>query len=106
MPVVDEANWQFVNRDLAARRHNETAFIELDSFMRLPQINDFVGLKEDLPNQQLRAGDTGMVCSIWFLPNATYEVEFQGGNLIDPTRVLLASNQFRLLEKSILQGKN
>ena len=77
-----------------------------NSSMRSPETNDLVGLMKDLPHQQLHAGDTGVVCSIWFMPNPIYEVEFQGVEPIDPARVLLASKQIQLIERSVLQGKN
>jgi len=76
------------------------------SSIRLPATDDLIGLTEDLPNQQLHAGDTGVVCSIWFMPDPTYEVEFHGVDPIDSIRVLLASTQFQLIEGSVLHGKN
>jgi len=50
--------------------------------MRLPHIDDYVRLTQDLPELSLRQGAVGVVCSTWFSPHTRYEVQFtevQGG---------------------------
>ena len=48
-------------------------------------------------------GDTGVVCSTWFNPNPVYEVEFRPAQEPMHIRVLIVSDRFRLIEKSVLQ---
>lgn len=55
-------------------------------------VDDHVRLTEDVPELSLHRGDVGTVCSIWFSPGDTYEVEFgEPGHtrrcLVSPDRV-------------------
>lgn len=52
-----------------------------------------VRLKHDLPDLNLRSGDEGVVCSIWFAPWDAYEVEFEPQGLGCKTRALLLECQ-------------
>jgi hypothetical protein len=40
------------------------------------EVNDRVQLTHDVPELGLHRGDQGLVCSTWFWPTETYEVEF------------------------------
>lgn len=44
--------------------------------MRLPEIDDVVRIRLDLPELALHRGDVGIVRSKWFAPSFAYEVEF------------------------------
>ena len=63
--------------------------------MRQPCVNDWVRLTTDVPELQLKQGDVGVVCSTWFSPNETYEVEFAPG-LDGNTRALLLAEQLQV----------
>ncbi|HMO26422.1 MAG TPA: DUF4926 domain-containing protein [Tepidisphaeraceae bacterium] len=45
--------------------------------MRLPEVNDIVRIRADLPDLQLHRGDSGVVRSLWCSPRTAYEVEFR-----------------------------
>jgi hypothetical protein len=45
--------------------------------MRLPDIDDVVRIRLDIPELALHRGDVGVVRSKWFAPSIAYEVEFQ-----------------------------
>lgn len=45
--------------------------------MRLPDIDDVVRIKLDIPELALHRGDVGVVRSTWFAPSIAFEVEFQ-----------------------------
>jgi hypothetical protein len=44
--------------------------------MKLLINNERVRLEVDLPERRLHRGAVGVICSTWFAPNTTYEVEF------------------------------
>ena len=64
--------------------------------MRQPHVDDLVRLTQDIPELQLRQGDVGVVCSTWFSPSETYEVEFVPPGLNEQTRALLLADQLQL----------
>ncbi len=41
------------------------------------QVDQRVQLAQDIPELGLHCGDAGIVCSTWFSPATTYEVEFR-----------------------------
>lgn len=61
--------------------------------LAMPQIDDTVRLTSDLPDLWLRRGMLGVIRSVWFAPNAVYEVEFEPTGLNCPTRALLLDEQ-------------
>jgi len=61
-----------------------------------PQIDDTVSLTSDLPELWLPRGSRGIVRSIWFSPEAVYEVEFDGLGLDYRTRALILQEQIEL----------
>ena len=67
--------------------------------MRQPQVDDRVLLIQDIPEQLLRQGSVGVVCSKWFSPSDAYEVEFRGKSADDRTRVLLDARQVKLQDQ-------
>ena len=69
--------------------------------MREPQIEDSVELIEDHMEGGLHAGSTGVVCSVWFMPNPMYELEFQPENQDIRVRAFLSSDHFRIVEKPV-----
>jgi hypothetical protein len=75
--------------------------------MRQPHVDDLVRLTQDIPERQLKQGDVGVVCSTWFSPNETYEVEFYPAGLNGITRALLLADQLQVeeqLNQSALQA--
>jgi Domain of unknown function (DUF4926) len=67
--------------------------------MRQPHVDDLVRLTRDIPELQLKQGDVGIVCSTWFAPNETYEVEFCPTGLNCNTRALLLAEQLQVEEQ-------
>lgn len=60
--------------------------------MKCPQIDSRVRLVHDVPDLGLTRGAVGVVCSTWFAPALTYEVEFPC-NDHSLVRVLLGAEQ-------------
>lgn len=59
-----------------------------------PRVGDRVRLKSGVAELNLRRGDRGCICSIWFVTTFPYyEVEFESGQSIERPRALLAGNQ-------------
>jgi hypothetical protein len=55
-------------------------------------VDERVRLKTAVPELGLRTGDEGLVCSIWFAPARSFEVEF--GTLdFGPIRVLVGEEE-------------
>lgn len=59
-----------------------------------------VRLLTDMPEHFLSTGSIGTVCSRWFLPEPTLEVEFPCELTGEPTRVLLAQSQVVSIDTS------
>lgn len=66
--------------------------------MRQPRIDDSVRLTQDIPELALTRGEVGVVCSTWFAPWVTYEVEFHHIGYDCQTRTLLRPEQVELDE--------
>ncbi len=66
--------------------------------MRHLHVNDYVRLRQDLPNLYLSRGEIGVVRSTWFAPDVAYEVEFHPVGLSHETRALLLAEQVELEE--------
>jgi Domain of unknown function (DUF4926) len=45
--------------------------------MKEIKVDELVQLTQDMPELGLHRGEMGRVCSTWFAPTTTYEVEFQ-----------------------------
>jgi uncharacterized protein DUF4926 len=71
--------------------------------MREPCTDDLVRLTRDLPELSLSRGELGVVRSIWFAPNAAFEVEF--GRNEHLTRVLLLPDQVEIEESMTSPGQ-
>jgi hypothetical protein len=56
---------------------------------------EFVRLKEDIPELGLHTGERGIICSTWFQPSPAYEVEFQPSGFSYRTRALLLASQIQ-----------
>lgn len=70
--------------------------------MRLPNIDDIVRIRSDLPEIAVHRGDLGVVRSTWFAPTIAYEVEFYRDDDTRPTtRALLLAEQIELSEDSL-----
>ena len=61
--------------------------------MRQPRVDDFVRLRQDIPELSLSRGEIGVVRSTWFAPAVAYEVEFQRIGHDYQTRALLQPEQ-------------
>lgn len=61
-------------------------------------LNERVLLKTPIPELGLRGGESGYVCSMWFSPSTTYEVEFEQPGLACPIRALLLESQIGVVE--------
>lgn len=61
--------------------------------MRLPHIDDYVRLTQDVPELSLERGAVGVVCSTWFSPQTRYEVRFTRADNGGETRALLRPEQ-------------
>lgn len=66
--------------------------------MRHLHVDDYVRLRQDVPNLSLQRGTIGVVRSTWFAPQVAYEVEFHPVGLSHETRALLAEEQLELEE--------
>lgn len=66
--------------------------------MKHLHVNDYVRLRQDLPNLYLSRGEVGVVRSTWFAPHVAYEVEFHPVGLSHETRALLMAEQVELEE--------
>ena len=73
--------------------------------MRTPQIDDFVRLKQDVPELLLTRGEVGVVRSTWFAPTVAYEVEFHKIGHDYQTRALLLAEQVQVEEGSLLPSE-
>lgn len=58
-------------------------------------IDDYVRLRNDLPDLDLQRGTIGVVRSTWFAPQITYEVEFHQIGLTHQTRALVTEEQLQ-----------
>jgi hypothetical protein len=67
--------------------------------MRKPHVDDRVRLTTDVPELSLHRGDVGVVRSIWFAPDDSYEVEFQTNQSGVPARCLLPPRQIELQDE-------
>ena len=83
--------------------------------MRRPHVDDYVRLRQDIPELSLRSGQVGVVRSTWFAPSVAYEVEFHRPPGADATlgaagpdggagktRALLLAEQVEVEEGSLL----
>ncbi len=70
--------------------------------MRIPKVDDFVRLRQDVPQWALSRGEVGVVRSTWFSPNKAYEVEFHVIGAEQRTRVLLPEDQLEVEDGSLL----
>lgn len=61
-------------------------------------VDDYVRLKQDIPDLFLCRGEIGIVRSKWFAPRVAYEVEFHPIGLSHETRALLMEEQVELEE--------
>jgi hypothetical protein len=64
--------------------------------MRQPRVDDFVRLRQDIPELSLSRGEVGVVRSTWFAPAVAYEVEFQRIGHDYQTRALLQAEQVEI----------
>jgi hypothetical protein len=70
--------------------------------MRPPHIDDYVRLRQDIPELSLMRGEIGVVRSTWFAPMTAYEVEFQPAGQGCQTRCLLQPEQVEVEEGELL----
>lgn len=61
-------------------------------------VDRHVQLAQDIPELGLHRGDAGLVCSTWFSPDLTYQVEFQRKMPECWIRALLMSTQLTRLD--------
>ena len=52
-------------------------------------VDALVRVRHDVPQIGVRGGETGVVQSRWFAPDDAYEIEFHGGGIGLPLRVIL-----------------
>jgi hypothetical protein len=71
--------------------------------MRRPHVDDFVRLRQDIPELSLNRGEVGVVRSTWFAPTVAYEVEFHQIGHDYQTRALLLGDQLEVEEGSLFQ---
>jgi Domain of unknown function (DUF4926) len=71
--------------------------------MRKPHIDDFVRLRNDIPELCLHRGDVGVVRSTWFAPTVAYEVEFHPIGVDNETRALLLAEQVEIEEGPLFE---
>ncbi len=74
----------------------------MEDTMRLPHVDDFVRLTQDIPELALIRGEVGVVRSTWFAPSIAYEVEFHPIGLDHATRALLLADQVQVEEGALL----
>jgi hypothetical protein len=60
------------------------------------RVSDVVRVIHDVPQVGLRGGEIGVVQSLWFEPDQAYEVEFHGGGIGLPLRVILYGDALSL----------
>jgi hypothetical protein len=66
-------------------------------------IEDRVRLKAAIPQLGLHPGDEGLVCSVWFSPDKTFEVEF--GRLdLTPIRALVPEEELEASEELLFRA--
>jgi hypothetical protein len=70
----------------------------------MPHIDDFVRLRQDIPELALARGELGVVRSTWFAPTVAYEVEFHPIGLDHQTRALLLAEQVEVEEGSLFES--
>ena len=68
------------------------------SAVQSPHVNDVVHLLRDVPELELRAGDIGVVVSIWHGPACRFEVEIRKPGEECPTRVVLVGSEIEAEE--------
>jgi hypothetical protein len=66
----------------------------LDNAAVIADVDEYVRLKQDIPELGLVCGEVGVVCSTWFSPTPAVEVEFQPRGFSYKTRALLLASQF------------
>lgn len=66
--------------------------------MRLPEIDDTVRLRQDIPELLLSRGMSGVVRSTWCAPLPAFEVEFKLDGHNYQTRALLMAEQVEVEE--------
>jgi hypothetical protein len=66
--------------------------------MRLPEIDDTVRLRQDIPELSLLRGMSGVVRSTWCAPLPAFEVEFRVDGTSYQTRALLMAEQVEIAE--------
>ena len=64
--------------------------------MRIPHIDDWVRLTQDIPELDLNRGELGIVRSTWCSPYVAFEVEFNPSGQKFQTRCLLAAEQVQV----------
>lgn len=69
--------------------------------MRLPSVDDYVRLTQDIPELSLNRGQVGVVRSTWFAPAVAYEVEFHLAGLSYQTRALLMAEQVIVEDRTL-----
>jgi hypothetical protein len=69
--------------------------------MRRPHVDDYVRLRQDIPELSLIRGEVGVVRSTWFAPTVAYEVEFHQIGHDYQTRALLLADQVEVEEGSL-----
>ena len=70
--------------------------------MRQPHVDDFVRLRQDIPELSLLRGEIGVVRSTWFAPSVAYEVEFHPIGQGCETRCLLQPEQVEVQDGPLL----
>jgi len=69
--------------------------------MRDLTIDDVVRLTRDIPERELTRGETGVIRSLWFAPEITFEVEFHPVGHEFDTRCLVRREQVELDEHAV-----
>lgn len=70
--------------------------------MRLPSVDDYVCLTQDIPELALNRGQVGVVRSTWCSPTIAYEVEFHPMGLDYETRALLLAEQIQVQDTAAI----
>lgn len=73
--------------------------------MRHPVENDYVRLRQDIPELMLARGEVGVVRGTWRAPSVAYEVEFHPVGIGHQTRALLHAEQLELQEGPLLASR-
>ena len=66
------------------------------------KVSDSVRLLQDIPRLGLHCGDVGVVCSTWFAPEPSYEVEFQPPGARGATRALVSPAQIQVTSHEVI----